>query len=286
MLRGVFAGRAFESPDEDVGVHAARELFFRAVHRVKPQVVGDLMRDPLALYRPMFEAQLAQVPEEKRHWWRTFDWYPSWGRFKHASKRDPVEVHQLRELLFKWADKWRLWVVDPEDDWCLKAAVETLAILSDAGDEAEPQPLYYLGSRLIEMPLSDTKRRFEFSHPGWNPTLEGWRVAEVRFDESYKRAKSAYKKRIEDACREAGLKTVQGARRRKGDHFEWLALYQVGRERWIWIAEEETKRLASAGDPKAVTADAIAKAVREKAKLIGLLLADPKHPGRPPTSST
>jgi hypothetical protein len=285
MLRGVFAGRAFESPDEDVGVHAAREMFFRAVHRVNPRVVGSLMAESLPLYRPLFEAGLAQVPEQKRHWWRTFDWYPSWGRFKYASERDPVEVRRLRELLPEWADRWRLWVVDPEDDWCLEAAIETLALMSAAGDKAKPDPLYYLGSRMIEIPFSDAERRFEFSHAGWVPTLQGWEVAEARLDASFMRAKKAYKERMQRMSGERGLKAVRGIRDRKGDHFEWLALYQVGRERWVWIAEEETKRLASVGDPTGVTADAIAKAVRGKAKLIGLKLADTDHPGRPPASS-
>ncbi len=137
---------------------------------------------------------------------------------------------------------------------------------------------------MIGMPLSDNERRFEFSHRGWNPTLEFWGVAEVRLDESYKRAKKVYKERVERVCREEGLRPGRGARARKGDHFDWLARYQVGWERWAWIAEDETKRLAAAGDLNGVSDDAVAKAAREKATLIGLRLADTDHPGRPPTS--
>ena len=86
-------------------------------------------------------------------------------------------------------------------------------------------------------------------------------------------------------CRERGLQSIPRPRHRKGNHFEWLALYQTRAERWAWIAEEETKRLASLGDLKGVTANAVARAAKEKAALIGLKLADP-GPGRPPGRAT
>ncbi|MBA3449845.1 MAG: hypothetical protein H0T18_01385 [Chloroflexia bacterium] len=64
MLRRTLAGRAYETPGEDVAVHATRALFFQAVHRIEPRVVDELMGEPLALYRPIFEARLEGVPED------------------------------------------------------------------------------------------------------------------------------------------------------------------------------------------------------------------------------
>ena len=278
MLRRTLSGRAYEAPGEDASVHAARALFFQAVHRIEPRVVGELMDAPLALYRPIFEASLASLPEERRHWWRTFDRFPSWGRIFYASDRDPNELHELRALLLHWAHKWRL-----EDDWCLEAAAETLAIFSAAGDTAEPEPLHYLGTRMIELPFTDSELRFEFSNRGWSPTLTSWADAEQFIDWHFGEVKKAYRERIDALCRERGLQPVRGTKVRAGDHFEWVARFQVGRELWTEIAEGETERLKAKGKP-GVSADAVAKAVREKAQLLGLTLADVERPGRPKRS--
>ena len=148
MLRRALAGRAYEAPGEDVDVHAARALFFHAVHRIEPRVARELMDEPLALYRPIFEAELAGVPEVERRSWRAFGAFPHWDTIVSASECDPKELRELRTVLRHWAHKWRL-----EDDWCLEAAAETLAILSAAGDAAEPQPLHYLGTRMMREAL-------------------------------------------------------------------------------------------------------------------------------------
>ena len=280
MLRRTLAGRAYEAPGEDAAVHAARALFFQAVHRIEPRVARELMDEPLALYRPIFEAGLAGVPEDERHSWRAFGAFPHWDTIVYASERDPKELHELRAVLLDWAHKWRL-----EDDWCLEAAAETLAYFSAAGDAAELQPLHYLGTPMIERPFTDRDLRFEFSSRGWSPTLTSWKEAEESMDERYQDAKQAYRERIEALCRERGLQPVRGTKMRAGDHFEWVARFQVGRELWTEIADVETKRLKAEGKP-GVTGDAVAKAVREKADLLGLTLADVKRPGRPKGSST
>jgi hypothetical protein len=280
MLRRALAGRAYEAPGEDVDVHAARALFFQAVHRIEPRVSRELMDEPLALYRPIFEAELASIPEDQRPEWRAFAAFPHWSAIVSASERDPKELHELRTALLHWAHKWRL-----EDDWCLEAAAETLADLSAAGDDAEPQALHYLGTPMIKSPFAKSDLRFEFSHGGWSPTLTTWEDAAKSIDWHFREAKKAYRERIEALCRERGLQPVRGTRVRTGDHFEWVAQFQVDRALWTEIADDETKRLKAQGKP-GVTADAVAKAVREKARLIGLTLADVERPGRPKGSST
>jgi hypothetical protein len=280
MLRRSLARRAYEAPGEDIAVHAARALFFQAVHRIEPRVVGELMGEPLALYRPIFEARLEGVPEDQRHWWRAGEWFPHWDTTFYASKHDLKELHELRALLLHWAHKWRL-----EDDWCLEAAAETLAIFSAAGDTVEPEPLHYLGTRMIEIPFADSELRFAFSNRGWSPTLTSWEDAEKFIDWHYGEVKKAYRERINALCRERGLQRVRKTRMRGGDHFEWVARYQVGRELWTEIAEVETARLKVKGKP-GISADAVAKAVREKAQLLGLTLAEVERPGRPKRSST
>src|SRR5215217_87785 len=273
MLRRALAGRAYEAPGEDAAVHAARALFFQAVHRIKPGVVSALMNKPLALYRPIFEAGLAGVPEDQRPEWRALDTFLHWDTIVSASEHDPEELRQLRAALLDWAHRWRL-----EDDWCLEAAAETLADLSAAGDGAEAQPLHYLGTPMSKRPFTDRELRFEFSSRGWSPTLTSWEEAQKWMDECYEDAKQAYREHIIGLCRERGLQPVRGAKVRAGDHFEWVARFQVGWELWTEIAQVETERLKAQGK-RGVTGDAVAKAVQEKARLLGLTLADVKRPG-------
>lgn len=273
MIRRVYANRGYERQGEDVGKHAAREIFLRTVHRIEPRVVGDLMDAPLDLYRPMFASSIAGLSETQRSFsWIILEKSPSWGHFKHAWERDPSEVHQLRDLLLRWSRKWRLW-----DEWCLESAVETLALLSAGGEHPNSEPLHYAGSRMIEMPFSDDELRFDFSHHGWQPVLEDWANAERQLDDAFRRAKQEYRQRVEAMCLEEGLAEVRSPRNRAGDHFEWLVRFQVCRESWVEIAAgTKTKN----GEP--ATDDAVAKAVKAKAALIELTLAEVERTGRRP----
>jgi len=262
--RHAFAGRAFERPGEDAGVHGGRGLFFAAVHQVEPRVVRDLMGEPLALYRPLFEAALAHLPEDRRTWgrWRYAEAHPGWDTFRYAVPTSSPEVRQLRDLLLRWSRKWRL-----GDAWCLAAAVDTLADLSAAGDAAEPGPLSYPWATMIEIPFSDAEMRFTFSDRGWSPTLVRWERFEGWLDDAYERAKRDYKERIEALCRDEGLVAVTPRRQRKGDHFDWLARSQVGRDTYSEIARAV-----------GTTRQGVSKAVKAAAASIGLTPADDGGP--------
>lgn len=171
-----------------------------------------------------------------------------------------------------------MWPADPDDDWCLAFAADAIA-RAVVDDAYRTDPFRYV--RFIVGMFLDEDVQFAFIEPrGWQPTFEEWAEAERRLDDAYKHAKQTYKERIEHACREEGLTQVRSFRRRKGNPFEWLALYQTRGERWAWIAEEETKRLASLGDQDGVTSKAVAKASSVKAGFIGLKLADSSR-GRP-----
>lgn len=228
------ANRAFERPDEDAGVHEARERFFHAVYRVQPRVSGDLMGEPLALYRPIYEAWAAQHPGVGWSWGLDLGHLPGWTYFNYATaEHDPPAYVELRDALLKWSRRWRL-----ANDWCLEAAVETLVSLS--GDDAPtPGPLYYLGARMIELPFPDEETRFSFQCRGWQPTLENWDTAREWIEEAFQSALAAHKDRLEALARAEGLITPRRPRDRAGDHLEWLARYVVGRETTQEIADAE-----------------------------------------------
>lgn len=250
MVRRVYANRAYENPDERIAMHAAREIFLRTVHRLEPRVAGDLMGEPLDLYRCLLESP---------------DPWLAQSAIVGVFENHPPEARRLRELIGHWRWRWRL-----EDDWCLRAVGETLRLVA-AGYHSGDGPLVYPNASLSEEPFEDDELRFEFNHAGWQPTIDDWQSAERMIDRAFREVKKAYRQRVEAMCREAGLVKVARTRIRAGDHFEWLARHVACRENWVEIA-------AGAG----VTDDAVSGAVEAKAALIELTLPKAIKTGRPP----
>lgn len=261
-----FTARAFERPDETASVHEARERFFQAVNRVEPRVSNDLMGEPLALYRPIYRERIARHSTERWLGWgfaMLWGWLPGWNHFEYATDaHDPPSHVQLRELLLKWSKRWRL-----QDAWCLESAVETLAMMSASDDDPPQTPLYYLGTRMIELPFAEDETAFSFHSHGWEPTLEGWGLAAQRITDKFNRELQAYRKHVENLARDEGLVQTRGTRIRKGDPLEWLARYVVG-----WETSEEIA--ASVG----VSRQAVDSARDRTKRLIGLTVPDRQTP--------
>lgn len=267
LLRHAYSGRAFQSKDEEAAVHAGRALFLQAVHRVEPTVSAWLMGEPLDLYHPLFVQALASLPADHRTFWRSYERAPGWSFFKYASEHEADECHRLRDLLVRWSHLFHL-----TDDWLVAAAVATLAEWSSAPEDPKPMPLRYLGQTMIETPFSDEDLSFRFSDRGWMPTLETWDHFTKRLNEHYQEAKSEYRRRVEQLVKDEELDDGKRKRQSKGDHFDWLARYQVGDEGWTDIARKD-----------GVTDGAPQKAVLKLARFIGL--TPRKAPlGRPPGS--
>lgn len=253
--------RGFDNPDENAGMHEARGQFFQAVHHIQPCVSGNLMGEPLDLFRAMVEHIAAGLPSERRdpRTWLSWDVNLSWSTFKHADEWQEARLPGsllLRDLLHEWAHEWRL-----EDDWCLDAAVETLLDAINYGDARTARPLSYSDRQMIDLPFTDEELRFTFEDDGWTPTLEGWEQAAARMTQAFQQHLSAYQHRVEDLAHERGLTRPKQSRYRKGDHYEWLARHVVKRDTFSGIA-----RLSGA------KRQAVRVAVKKRAKGIGLTL--------------
>lgn len=262
---------AFERADETAGVHAARERFFQAVHRVEPRVSGDLMGQPLTLYRPIYQDYQERTASHRGGlcpgWAFAMQsgWLPGWTHFLYATDaHDPPSHGELRDVLQKWSRRWRL--LDP---WCLESAVETLARMSADDEDPAPEPLHYLGTRMIEMPFGEEEIVFSFQSKGWYPTLESWDWAAERIRDKFNRELRAYRERVERLARDEGFVPTKRERTRAGDHLEWLARYVVGWETYDEIA-------AAVG----VTRQAVADAVQAKAVAIDLEIPERRTPLR------
>lgn len=250
---------AYEQPGEDAGIHTARPRFLSVVHRLEPRVSTDLMGEPLQLYRPLFIAAMSTVPLENRGWWRVWDDPLNWPKFKYANEAyDPPEILRLRDLVLEWSQEWHL-----RDDWCLQAAIDTLARWSDDGEDLKPQALFYPAASMIELPFSEDELQFEFSHRGWSPTQESWERAREWMEESFRRALGEYKSRIEALVAESALIPVSPSRKRAGDPVAWLARVVINKDSYSKIAREV-----------GVSRQAVSKAVRKQASAIELTLPD------------
>jgi len=137
--------------------------------------------------------------------------------------------------------------------------------LSAAGDSPEPEPLYYLGTRMVDIPFREDETRFTFFDRGWSPTLEDWQLAAEKLDRAYRLARSD-RERMVRLCQAEGLIEVPDSRTGKGDYFEWLACFQVGRESYSEIARD-------AG----IKHQAVSQAVKARAALIALIKGDDKE---------
>lgn len=250
--------RAFENPGDDASVDEARQRFFHAFHHVEPRVTGDLMSEPLTLYRPIYQAWRTRT-DRYTGWSFGMLWgsLPGWEHFKHATSRDPTEHRRLRDLLLTWSKKWRL-----TDEWCLQAAVETLADLSGDGDDPAPRPLYSLGTGMVELPFPEDALRFTFSSRGWEPTLESWSSAKDWIEDAFRRELQAYKEHVEAMARDAGLSQPSQPRDRGDDHMKWLARVVIDEDSYSLIARESGK-----------TRQAVSKAVRKQAAAMGGIAA-------------
>lgn len=254
--------RGLEHPDEDATKHEARWRFLQAVHRVQPRVSGDLMGEPLDLFRPILEQAIARLPVEHRDTWRFRNVEPTWIWFKHAGAGQ--EQHypgslRLRSLLLHWGRLWRL-----KDEWLLEAAVETLVHYCIDHDPPALMPLSYSRHMMpITDPFDDEDIRFTFDpDDGWTASIESWTAARDRLTASFNRALSAYHERVEAMYQEEGFGPPVGSRLRGGDHYEWLARYVI----------EGVETYDEIGCRDDVTRQAVSPAVKDKAALIGLTL--------------
>jgi hypothetical protein len=269
-----FAIRAYEHPGETAGQHEARARFVAAVHHVEPEVSRSLMGEALTLYRPIYQAWAAQCPigEDGRvatPWLAALDdgALLGWDAIQHADPAySPAGYLDLREALQRWAKRWRLWSTTG-DDWCLAAAVETLARMSAEGDDPQPGPLHYRAETLIEMPFSREETSFASNRRGWWPTLESWSDWRKRHKHAPADELADYRARIRAMATAAGLVKPRRDRQRDGNHFAWLAAYVASRATFEEIAERD-----------GVSRQAVAHAVKHRAKQIGLLLPQRQTP--------
>jgi hypothetical protein len=263
----------------------ARDLFLHAVQQCEPRVLKDLQNGPFRLFRKL--PKTLEVPkadastEELEHWARQFHLLPEF-----ELQHDP-----FAKSLMQWLKDSHLPHPPVDDDWCWRRAVLTLGMWRKfphlVGRWAPRIGRSFLGRALADRPFSFSLEpmalgvdltRLELKEPTVghfvfpSPDLEMERAAGARqrilkaFAEALNRHMQELRGRFESSLGWASTR-----QKRKLQHFEWLARYQV--QHWSY---ERIRREYNVRERKTVE-----DAVKRTAELVGLPLR-PAKGGRPP----
>lgn len=153
-----------------------------------------------------------------------------WARLKseqwHQIRDDGAPFLWLRRKLWEWGERWKL-----NEEWCLKAAFETLTDWSNDAElaaELSWSLMIYSGGYVVRpIPGEDS---FSFTHQGWRLTSFPMREKYERSArEAFEAALKIYCDGIEAVALEHGYVELPPLKFSRKPHlpFEWLVRYRV-----------------------------------------------------------
>ena len=181
---------------------------------------------------------------------------------ERASILEPRLLTTLRSVtaddadeLLTWATRWHL-----TDRWCLVLARDTARWYAAKSDAKEGWEFQGQGIFVGNFPFAIKPLRFKFYHdPTWR-TRRDFKAYVLR---EVTRATDDYCDRTETAALAAGLK--RAPRKRRVEHFDWLARYQVKGESFAFIARTASFKFEGGRQT-------VRKAITELAEYIELTL--------------
>jgi hypothetical protein len=170
------------------------------------------------------------------------------------------ESEPLLEAIHAWSVKYNL-----TNEWILDITVFTLFVWANVPQTIE-QPTWHFPRIEMVSPLLHPEKQFCVAD-AWDAPFEPWEAFDSRVQESFRKARSEYKKRIEGLLRSRGWHQPSV---RQLEHFRWLALYQVKRMSAKRILQELSLNLENGENT-------VSKGITKAASLIGLTLRQPKY---------
>jgi hypothetical protein len=125
----------------------------------------------------------------------------------------------MRVELLSWSEKWNL-----VDDWCLEAAVETLAGWAVDPQALQDSDMHFRPFAQMAPMLGIEGDRFTFTHPGWQPTLRRWSDVKKEMEAAFRHRLAEYEAIIRQAADDEGWVLTHETRLRKGDPMDWVVL--------------------------------------------------------------
>jgi hypothetical protein len=264
-------------------VRDARDYFLDAVKEVKPEVLDDLAGEPFRLYKAaglnferehyrkefenleLYDGIRAMARLENQHRWNHPDWF---GHFENKEVDYNENIRAMQKSIFDWSKNYNL-----DANWCRARAYETLDWWHRFESfyenrlwnyETEMQPM--IATHRGEM---DFVFRIRSNYPmfGFRPD-EGKRITEA-----FKRELKIFFGEREKIAKENGM--AKPKQKREYLHFIWLARWQIDE---TLTHEKITKELSEdEANPKFLDVQAVSKAIKEVAALIGLPLRKAKR---------
>ena len=253
-------GSEFYRPGKESFVtHWGRIVFCGAVARVEPDVLRTLEDDVF----PVFE----QHPPFTHDELVSADGVGARNAWRHALATDSSPLlGELLAALGQWQSRWHLlngWIAEEAVlamwRWCSWGSGEVTEGLtftdcwapSSLDADVEPFPLPY----------------FEIALPPWDIQTRTRAQAETFMTAEFEKALQNYLDAVERYAQATGMERSPELRARKGGSvyhdFEWLARYQLGKEKQLEIATAEK-----------LSAQSVSDAIRSTAALIGLSLRE------------
>lgn len=207
-----------------------------------------------------------------------------WEDVRRASAEDGIypDLVPLRDALLAWSERFNL-----REAWLLDVALDNLRLWSKHPRTARflSVAAWSFDSRRWQFPTEDERRVVVAAGDGitvtveWNPLKESWEDLKRKLRKlrgllgSREREVEDHFRRVLESLEQRGYIKPPVKRNRSGSpllHFEWLAMYQVKGMDYEEIAQAYTD--ADPSGERAITTDAVRKAVEETAKLVGLQL--------------
>lgn len=267
----------------------ARNIFLKTIRALAREVL-EALRDGMAWVSYRLFVEERELSRDPEGWRRVVSHYRQrygervllavtrttrvgWATVRHASAEEGYypDLLPLKYALLAWAERFHL-----ADEWVLDAALDTLHRWTQWRKAAEVLEWAYIGGSWWA-PVSDEEQQLIFRHAGWDPTSETWESFESRLRADVEwwleKVRMEYRPRLLALCEERGWRPTPIKRNRSGSpllHFEWLVRYQVQEWGYARIAQAYTD--ADPQGDKVIGEDAVRKAVKSTADLLGLTL--------------
>jgi hypothetical protein len=167
----------------------------------------------------------------------------------------------LVEKIQLWQRRWNL-----KDRWVGQFASDSVLLWAAGSCPLDEWPLEV---ELLEATLGAQENDFRLIVDGWRPLSESRRIYEEGALIDFKDKLKDYLDEIEERVIARGW--GRAPERRKFEHFEWLAQYQVMRSSYVQIWRSLSS-LDRRGDPRTSRASFVEKACKRLAREIGLTL--------------
>lgn len=244
-----------------------RGFFLEVVDLCEPQVLKELGKEPLRSFLELDWTRLKpdwpcieSAEDSERKDLPDLGWI--WIHLVAGDwERHPDErLIQFRRDLWEWAERWKL-----SEDWCLRAALDSVAEWAIRTPRARSRPSWALSIHTLAVETTSwvIGPDFTFSHHGWDVLWVNREEHEEGVRLKFEAALKEYCDKVEQLALSQGYEPVQGwsTKHKPNLPLEWLVRYRMQG----WKISDINKHYYPNSDNRS----AIRSGINEAAALVG-----------------